>query len=262
MIEVAVAIAIIAILAGAVAPLALKALNQQREQKTRENMEIAWRALFGSRDRRVSNMRADFGFNPTAPATQTLGPMAANTLGVRGYGADAAAGYNWGWNGAYWTGSINAGLPLDGWGRNLLLLRTGPVVTPSWQLRSYGANGRDDLGAGDDLSYPASPMSASSMAGTIIVNLQRTNLASLTADIPFTVTLTDRFNMTTRTTVWSPIVPPSTTGMGVGAATSNTFTVVSGPTRVRVQAVTPAIDTSQVLDLLPAETQVLTFKFD
>ena len=47
LIEAAVAIAIIAILASAAAPLVLKALNQQREQRARSEMKLIYSALFG-----------------------------------------------------------------------------------------------------------------------------------------------------------------------------------------------------------------------
>ena len=66
LIEAVVAIAIMAILASAALPLLMKSVNQQAEQTTRANAQIAYNAIFGARDHRVSNLIADFGANVTS----------------------------------------------------------------------------------------------------------------------------------------------------------------------------------------------------
>jgi len=48
LIEMAVVIGVMAILAGALAPLGIKALNQTREAETRRNLQTAFEHLFGS----------------------------------------------------------------------------------------------------------------------------------------------------------------------------------------------------------------------
>ena len=78
LVEAVIVIAIMAILAGAMVPLALKAINQSRESQTRTNLKAAYEAMFGARDRRVPNMRADFGFNP-AGNLASLGKMTTST---------------------------------------------------------------------------------------------------------------------------------------------------------------------------------------
>ena len=72
MIEVAVAIAVMAILAGAAIPLVMKTLNQQREQRARSEMKLLFEGLFGARDRVVSNMRSDFGYTGAGALSQAF----------------------------------------------------------------------------------------------------------------------------------------------------------------------------------------------
>ena len=152
MIEVAVAIAVIAILAGAAAPLVLKAINQQREQKTRDNLKIAFEAIFGAKERSVGNMRSDFAYVP--PAIPNLAQM-TQALGVRGYGPYAGIPLSGGWNGTYWTGAINSvGQPLDGWGRPVRLVGS---LAAGFQLQSSGANQTFGGPVNDDLVYPINP---------------------------------------------------------------------------------------------------------
>ena len=190
LIEVAIAVAVMAILAGAAVPFALKALNQAREAKTRENLKSAYEAMFGARDRRVPNMRADFGFFNPAAGTPNLA-VTTQPLGTRAYApyGGAAAALSGGWRGPYWTGSTGpTGLPLDGWGRPLIL-RVSPGANPTVQLLSVGANGvRETNNAnpnaqpnpvGDDLAYPIPP--ALLPMGTLTLSLRRMGAGPLTA---------------------------------------------------------------------------------
>ena len=153
LIEVAVAVAIIAILAGALAPLAFKAVNQAREQRTRTELKNAYEALFGARDHRVSNMRADYGY-----AGASLTQMTTQGA-IRAYGTyPASPALTGGWNGPYWTGNQSAtGLPQDAWGRSFLLRNIGG----GWQLVSLGEDGvlnsPTQNPQGDDLVYPLPP---------------------------------------------------------------------------------------------------------
>lgn len=153
LLEVAIAVAVIAILAGAMAPLALKAVNQAREQRTRTELKTTYEALFGARDRRVSNMRADYGY-----AGASLVQMTTRG-GIRAFapyaGQPALSG---GWNGPYWTGSQSpAGMPLDAWGRPFQLRFIGG----GYQMVSLGPNGvLNSPGQNpqvDDLVYPLPP---------------------------------------------------------------------------------------------------------
>jgi type II secretory pathway pseudopilin PulG len=149
-----VAIGIIAILAAAAVPLVMKALNQQREQKTRDSLKIAWEAMFGARDRRVANMQADFGFVPLAANVDLRQMMTKPAVVPIWYSDASAGGMRWGWNGPYWTGSTRqtggAILPVDGWGHPIAISYN--QNNQLCQLRSDGPDGRANTG--DDIYYP------------------------------------------------------------------------------------------------------------
>jgi len=169
LIEAAVAIAVIAILASAAAPLVMKALNQQREQTTRDNLKIAFEAMFGAPDRRVANMRADFGFNP-GPMADLRQMTTCSPINLPLFGQVGGTQFFWGWNGPYWRGSTRTvvgtnGVPVDAWGRPIILDFLGGN---SWQLRSLGADG---LPSTDDIRYPSSAMTVSALNSTMIVSV-------------------------------------------------------------------------------------------
>lgn len=178
LVEAAVAIAVVAILMGFLVPLAGKALNQQREGRTREALKQAFEAMFGARDRRVANLRADVGFNPGAALgnlsvlTSKSGAIAA----TKDYGLDGTYGIFWGYNGPYWSGSVSGANPADGWGRPLQLR----VVGGGWQVWSLGANGIAETGAGattpggDDLLYPALPAQPAAYSAVLNVTVNFT----------------------------------------------------------------------------------------
>jgi prepilin-type N-terminal cleavage/methylation domain-containing protein len=232
LIEAAVAIGIIAILAAAAAPLVMKALNQQRESKTRESVKAAFESMFGSREHMSPNITSDYGYQPPAAngAQYTLQSLTTPALPV--WGPNGAL-YYWGWNGPYWTGSIQAqagtnGVPLDGWGRPIRMVLAGAGAARTVQFRSWGANGRDDGGLSDDISYPNSP---------ILLSAQRTSNLYVTITnnrlVPLRGTLTVRWrdNGALQTTQFN-----LTTTATVGASTSATFGPAS-PAPYRLSAV-------------------------
>lgn len=173
LIEVVVAICVTLILAGMLIPLAGKAINQQREIKTRESLKTAFEGMFGARDRRVANMRADFGFEPTANladlSAMVLSANAGTTLPQFGYNT---ANLLWGWNGPYWQGSIDSNTtttsrPLDAWGRPMRLVVTTVSAINYYQVQSSGAD--RTFGTTDDLVYPAVPAAEVSYNATLII---------------------------------------------------------------------------------------------
>jgi type II secretory pathway pseudopilin PulG len=260
MIEVAVAIGVIAILAGTVAPLALKALNQQREQKTRENLKIAFESMFGSRDRRVANMRADYGFNPTANLADLRQMTTRTPAALRTYAPDAAnGGLPWGWNGPYWTGPTQGAaggvqVPVDGWGRAFRLVYAGGA-SPTWRLQSPGPNGVFGGVVNDDIFYPSAAIPVSNHLSMLTINVSRTNPGSITASLPVTVTVTERLNAGLRS---APPTPATAWPQGLAVTESRpwTYHVTSGAVRIMVNG------NEQILDLLPGEFQTLKFQFD
>lgn len=257
MIEVAVAIGVIAILAGAVAPMALKALNQQREQKTREVAQTAYEAMVGSRSKSTSNMRADFGFLPPAALADlrfmTLrNPAAAYRNGVipPPYGA-FYQGFTWGWNGPYWTGSTDRNqAPLDGWGRALRWTNN--------QVQSSGADGA--WGTADDIAFP-NP-SAAPAAGTLNVSVERQLPPPGPSPVAVTlqVTVYDRNLNATRA---QPAALPLSFA-GSGSQSAGSFTITPGPVSVSLRSVpaNAAYAQDQVITLSPGESRSFLFRLN
>jgi len=271
MIEVAVAIGVIAILAGAVAPLALKALNQQREQKTRESLKTAWEALFGAKDRRVANMRADFGFSPAA-GTYTLGKMLNRTTAPApnpppNFTTNGGSLFNWGWNGPYWTGSTRliggVQTPIDAWGNSLQLRYVNAGAFQGFQLLSFGTNGTSNtpignyLPQGDDIVYPALPqILTTSGSGTLNLSIKNNRATAITG----TYQVRWRIGGATLSNATATTIPG-------GIASGASFTpatpfsgIPAGPIQVRIFiASAPGFTSNEVIDLLPGESRTLNY---
>jgi type II secretory pathway pseudopilin PulG len=168
LVEAAVAVAVMTILAGMMAPLALKILNQRRDTATRKSLKLAFEAMFGARDRRVGNMRADFGFDPDRSYPSLAFLVDRNRCGrVPVYGRHDGAGFYWGYNGPYWYGPVSGTDPVDAWGSPI-----GLVYDPdrrTVQVRSLGPGHREGAG---NLFYPPVPAALSSFRSCVIVNIE------------------------------------------------------------------------------------------
>ena len=181
LLELALGLAVAAILASGGAAAALRILNHQREAQTRVLLKAAFEGIFGAMDRQVPNMRADFGFNPRASfnslpflvakpdawtSVPAMGPqdvVALNQL-------DTPPQLYWGYNGPYWKGPTAQGLPLDAWGTPIgLVYQAGTNGNPdTWQVRSLGPSKREGAG---NLVYPPVPASASRFNATLAVRI-------------------------------------------------------------------------------------------
>lgn len=165
LVEAAVAVAVAAILAGMMAPLGARVLQQRRAAATREALRRAFEALFGNRDRRVPNLRADFGFDPGdgSPDLAFLVTRPAAWAGLLPFGSNGTL-YPWGWNGPYWLGDTRNGAPVDAWGGPIELVRTGLGV----QVRSRGPR-RGEQQTEDDLVYPPEPVPLAAFDAHLLV---------------------------------------------------------------------------------------------
>jgi prepilin-type N-terminal cleavage/methylation domain-containing protein len=273
LIEAAVAIGIIAILAAAAAPLVLKALNQQREQKTRDNLKAAWEAMFGARDRRVANMRSDYGFNPAGALTnlgQMVNPFSPPAPNPPTYGLNGLSFY-WGWNGPYWSGSTRpigaVAAPVDAWG-NPIQLRLVTGAFPGFQLISGGSNGRIDSANNnrqplvDDIVYPEFPTTlGTAYSATVYVSLTNNRLATAVGTAPIWYRLGGVRTQVTPVPAFN-IAPgnPQPVGPYIIPAGPTSFSVT-----INASAANPPIPAyaaqsfSQIVDLLPGETRTISF---
>jgi prepilin-type N-terminal cleavage/methylation domain-containing protein len=252
LIEVAVAVAIMAILAGAAAPLIMKSLNQAREQKTRENLKIAYESIYGARDRRVANMRADYGFSATNAADLRTMTTAGTMRLYRQSGTDPFA---WGWNGPYWTGPVGTspgtnGLPLDGWGRPIRLVANRLV-----------SDGPDGVTSADDISYPTAPGTLSS---SLVITVNRVTSDTTTKKLQITVS--DRNNDNTNLRQQNPPIADDWPHSFSGSGTFPTKSIFVNPGPVLVHLESSPTDTNYdeqcVVDLLPGENRAITFQLN
>ena len=158
--------------------LYLRQLDQQRQIKTQQQLEVAFQGLFPGHQQPSANMWKDFRFTPDFPTppggydlrcmidrTQ-VGAVDVSMNGVPAFTGTptAGAGDSLGaWNGPYWQGSVDAqGHPVDAWGRPIRLRHISTTAPPGWQVFSPGANGTSETGdveipANDDLVYPQPP---------------------------------------------------------------------------------------------------------
>ena len=192
LIEAAVSIGIVLILAGMMAPLGVAVLDRQREAATKKGLELAFETLFGSRDRQVPNLRADFGFWPFGNVDDLgimLGPQArvgAMRMNVPVWGLSDGSRFSWGHHGRDWLGPVQGGVPVDAWGRPIQLLVTpvlpgppppagmpGPVPgdAVAVQVRSLGRSGIP--GGGDNIQYPIVPLPLRTLDGQVILRMRK-----------------------------------------------------------------------------------------
>jgi prepilin-type N-terminal cleavage/methylation domain-containing protein len=263
LIEAVVVIAIMAILAGAALPLMIKSVNQQAEQTTRANAQVAYNAIFGARDHRVSNMIADFGY--TLPASgSTLGDLMVRPAATIAWGA--GPGFSWGWNGPYWMGSTRtvAGvtLPVDGWGHPFTLRFTAGV-NGGWQVVSGGEDGNPATAA-DNIVYPPTPAPLVQCVLTLTVHNARSPAPN---PISGTITITDRNGVKIPHPqtgapyyVFNNLASGGTFNIGITGVTPGIVTVNPGPVNISINITTGVPFTiSEVVDLLPGQNYSHTY---
>ena len=263
--EAAIAIAVIAILAGTAIPFALKNINQAKEQRARTELKVLYEACFGALDRGFPGMQGDFGF-PNGAANPNLAITTAAT-GTRGYGTYPGSPLLGGWRGPYWSGSTtNTGLPQDPWGRAYLIRQ----VTNGWQLYTRGANGVSEVVAGnasaqgDDLVYP-NP-TAPLPAGTITVNVYRLGnypvaATSVVATTPNRANAVISTNLPLKT---APNVYQTTPAAPVAAGQVAVAVAIPAQPAVAAAglAAQPAQTQTRLISLSPGGTQTLSFTFN
>jgi prepilin-type N-terminal cleavage/methylation domain-containing protein len=153
LIEVIIVIAILAVAAGAMAPLASRVIDDSRRDQTIKRQQLIYQAIMGDPTAASSGFLSDIGRLPNALTELSLiGAIPAYSIGACGIGA--------GWRGPYLLEGVDStGRPLDGWGT--------PMDFVNGQIRSYGLD-RNMNTAADNLLYPTVPISANNINGNII----------------------------------------------------------------------------------------------
>lgn len=271
LVEAVIVIAIMAILASAAVPLLIRALSQQRETQTRGLVKAAYEALVGARDRAVPNLATDVGFVPPAALADlrflTIRTPAAAYLNgaIPPQYPTAATGFNWGWNGPYWSTPIQSqagtnGLPADGWGR--------PLRWQANQVQSAGADGV--FGTTDDVVYPPAPApTAVQRQATVQVVVERQVNAPLPpATLPsatFTVQVTDRNQQVLRPITFPIYNVPASDSRITPALPQPPLNLMPGAVFIQVTCVlVPGGTTtqSQTIVVTPGEARIVSFRFN
>lgn len=140
LIEIIVVLAIIGALAGSIVPLSLQFLESRREQATREETKVIFRAIFGD------PKKGDFGYVGDAGAL----PASLNDLTTKPGGISSFAFFTnnvgYGWRGPYID--TNFSDLLDGFGNAYDF-----GVAFAGQIRSAGSDG-DFATTGDNILFP------------------------------------------------------------------------------------------------------------
>jgi prepilin-type N-terminal cleavage/methylation domain-containing protein len=157
LIEMIIAIAIMAILAGAMAPLAVRTINGSRQDETLKRQQLIYQAIFGDPAAHGSGFLSDIGRIPGGNLAE---------LAVQGnlppYSLQAG-NVGMGWRGPYLLEGVNGtGLPIDGWGT--------PMDFAGGQIRSAGPDQLMGTIA-DNFYYPPAPITANNLRGSIKIEV-------------------------------------------------------------------------------------------
>jgi prepilin-type N-terminal cleavage/methylation domain-containing protein len=181
LIEVIIVIAILAVVAGAMAPLAVQSINGSRRDLTNKRQEFIYRAIFGDPSAPGSGFISDIGRLPalnlaelTTPGSLPIyslqpcgsrSPYLSEGISTAGLPIDVLqpCGIGMGWRGPYLLEGANAaGLPVDGWGT--------PMVLQEGQIRSAGPDQNMNTVA-DNLVYPSTPIASNNINGSIVLTV-------------------------------------------------------------------------------------------
>ncbi len=160
LIEVIVVIAIMAILAGALAPLATRSINSSREDLTRQRERQIFEAIMGADGEQGGGFLSDIGRLPallTELTTRGALPL-YNTANVGAVGM--------GWRGPYLKDGLDAtGRPVDAWGTPFDFGVVGLGC-----VRSAGAD--HAMGTNDDLIYPSNALTNNDLTTTVNISIK------------------------------------------------------------------------------------------
>jgi prepilin-type N-terminal cleavage/methylation domain-containing protein len=155
LIEVIIVIAMLAVMAGAMAPLAVRMIDSGRQDATLERQKSIYRSILGDPSAPGSGFLSDIGRLPGA----NLSELAA--VGSLPLYSIQPCGVGMGWRGPYLLEGVDtAGRPLDGWGT--------PMVLISGQVSSAGPD-HNMITTADNLVYPPTPITANNVNGSIVL---------------------------------------------------------------------------------------------
>jgi prepilin-type N-terminal cleavage/methylation domain-containing protein len=157
LIEMIIVIAILAVVAGAMAPLAVRTMDSSRQDLTLKRQQNIYLAIFGDPSAPGSGFLSDIG---RLPGTDLSELAAVGSLPLY---AIQPCGVGMGWRGPYLLEGVDtAGRPLDGWGT--------PMDLVNGQIRSAGPD-HSMITAADNLVYPSTPITVNNVNGGIVLEV-------------------------------------------------------------------------------------------
>jgi len=157
LIEMIIVIAIMAIVAGAMAPLAVRMIDSSRQDTTVKRQQLIYQAILGDPSTHGTGFLSDMGRIPGGNLTELAVQGALPSYVIQ------ACGVGMGWRGPYLLeGTDQTGRPLDGWGT--------PMDFSGGQIRSAGPD-RSMATTADNLYYPAVPITANNIYGSIAIKV-------------------------------------------------------------------------------------------
>jgi prepilin-type N-terminal cleavage/methylation domain-containing protein len=155
LIEVIVVIAILAIVAGAMAPLAVRSIDSARQDLTVKRQQAIYQAILGDPSAPGSGFLSDIGRPPNSALTELAAKGALPNYAIQ------PCGVGMGWRGPYLLEGVdNLGQPLDGWGT--------PMDFINGQIRSAGPD-HSMAASVDNILYPSVPITLNNVTGNIIL---------------------------------------------------------------------------------------------
>lgn len=160
LIEIILVIAVMAILAGALVPLASRSIDSSREDLTRQREHQIFQVIMGADSDDAGGFLADIG---RLPASLT-------ELAARGslplYSTAHVGSVGMGWRGPYLKDGLDAaGQPIDGWGTPL-----DYGIAGLGRIRSAGAD--HTMGTADDLTYPSNALTNNDLTTTVNLSIK------------------------------------------------------------------------------------------
>ncbi len=153
LIEVIIVIAILGVLAGAMAPLAVRMVDSTRQDRTVQRQQLIYTAILGIPSAPGSGFLSDVGRLPGTNLTELAVAGALPSYSMQ------PCGVGMGWRGPYLLEGVDAsGRPLDGWGT--------PMDLVNGQIRSAGPD-RSIITTADNLLYPSTPITLNNVNGSI-----------------------------------------------------------------------------------------------
>jgi general secretion pathway protein G len=161
LIEMIIVIAIMSIVAGAMAPMAVQMIGNSRQDATLKRQQLVYRAIWGDPELHGTGFLNDIGRIPAANLTELAVQGTLPSYAVQ------ACGVGMGWRGPYLLEGVDStGHPLDAWGTPMIF-----VGTPSaFQICSAGPD--QLMSTADDLRYPSTPMTANNVNGSISLDVK------------------------------------------------------------------------------------------